>query len=247
MKNYKGYFRILSVVCVLTFPVFFSSAPATAATLNIGSMNITGGTYTVWDSSGALITNPNSGSSTSPFTSFGPDTNLVGGYIGNGGGGLLNSTPDPASIAGGLWFDFPINMYTSTSNLGDDFSPAGSIAGGPVPTGILDDINDTIEMDLSSLFGNWSNVDINVGTGKGDGTTSALATGTWNPVTGAYSMTWTSTVANTVGGPCLPTNCVAQFTFEGTASPVPVPAAFWLLSSGLVGLLGFARKRKTNK
>ena len=133
MHNYKGGFGNLSVVCALIFPVFFSSTPVAAATISIGSMNITSGTYTVWDSSGSLITNPNSGSSTSPFTSFGSDTNLVGGYIGNGGGGLLNSTPDPASIAGGLWFDFPINMYTSASNLGDDFSPAGSIAGGLDP------------------------------------------------------------------------------------------------------------------
>ena len=30
--------------------------------------------------------------------------------------------------------------------------------------------------------------------------------------------------------------------FEGTASPVPVPAAVWLLGSGLIGLAGLRRK-----
>lgn len=246
MNNYKDSFHILSVVWALTFPVLFSITPATAATFSIGSMSVTGGTYTVWGSDGSLVTNPDSGSSTSPFTTFGPNTNLIGGYIGNGGGGLLASTPDPASIVGGMWFGTPFNTYTSTSNLGDNSSAAGSIAGGPVPSGVLDNVNNTITMDLSSLFGNWSDVDFNIGTGKNDGTTSAQATGAWNPITGAYSLMWTSTVANTVGGPCLPTNCVAQFTFAGTASPVPVPEAFWLFGTGLAGLFGLARHRKRN-
>lgn len=222
------------------------SAGAHAATFSIGSMNITGGSYTVWDSSGALVVNTSTGNSTSAFTAIGPNTNLVGGYIGNGGGSLLSSTPDSDAIVGGLWFGSPFNTYTAVANLGDDSSPAGSISGGPVPFGTVDDINGTITMNLSSLFGNWSNIDFNIGTGKNDGITSALATGTWNPVTKAYSLSWFSTVDSTVGGPCLPTQCTAEFSFVGTASPVPVPATFWLLASGFMSVLALARRKRAS-
>ena len=34
-------------------------------------------------------------------------------------------------------------------------------------------------------------------------------------------------------------------TFQGTVSAVPVPAAVWLMGSGLLGLVGVARRRKT--
>lgn len=243
MKNDKWPFRVQSVVSALTL---YGSliASASAATFGIGSMNITAGSYIVSDSNGVLVSNPSSGSTVSPFTAFGPNTNLVGGYLGNGGAALPASTPDPASIVGGLWFGTPINTYTAAANLGDASSSAGSIAGGPVPTGTVDNTNGTITMNLSSFFGNWNNIDINVGTGKNDGITSPLASGTWNPVTGAYSLSWTTIVDNSVGGPCLPGHCVAQFTFVGTASPVPIPAAVWLLSSGLLGLLSVVRSRK---
>lgn len=219
------------------------SAGAGAATFSIGSMNISGGTYTIWDSGGVLVVNPNTSSSTSPFTTIGPNTNLVGGYIGNGGGSLSSSNPDPASIVGGIWFGSPFNTYTAAANLGDDSSPAGSISGGPIPFGTLDDVGGTITMDLSGLFGNWSNIDFNIGTGKNDSITSAFATGSWDPVAQSYTMSWYSTVPSTVGGPCAPTQCTAQFIFEGTASPVPLPAAFWLFGSGLLGVLGLARRR----
>lgn len=223
------------------------SVSANAATYSIGSMNITGGSYTVWDSIGGLVVNPDTGSSTSPFTTIGPNTNLVGGYIGNGGGSLPYYTPDSASIVGGMWFGSPFNTYTAATNLGDDSSPAGSISGGPVPFGTVNDINGTIVLNLSSLFGNWSNIDFSGGTGKNDGITSALATGTWNPVTGAYTLSWISTIDSTVGGPCLPTQCTAQFTFEGIANPVPVPAAFWLFGSGLMSVFMMTRRRSTLK
>jgi hypothetical protein len=218
---------------------------ANAATFNIGSMNITNGTYTVWDSNNVLLVNPSTGSSISPITYFGPNTNLVSGYIGNGGGGIPSSTSDPASIFGGIWFGSPFNTYTAASNLGDDSSPSGSIVGGPVPTGTLDDISGTITMNLSSLFGNWGNVDFNVGTGKSTGFSTWFAVGNWDPLTGDYSMSWGSNVDSTVGGPCFPSSCTVQFTLGGTVTPVPVPASFWLLGSGLMSLLALGRRKRT--
>jgi hypothetical protein len=214
-----------------------------ASTLDIASMNITGGGYTVWDSSGAVVINPDTGGTFWAFTTFGPDTNLVNGYIGNGGAGMPASTPDPDSIAGILWFGTPVNIYTAATNLGDDQTPAGTITGGAVPSGTLDDINNRIEMDLSSLFGNWGNIDFNIGTGKSDGVTSALASGTWNPLTQAYTLSWVTTVDNSVGGPCLLSGCTAEFVFEGAANAVPLPAAVWLFGSGLIVLIGVAKKK----
>jgi len=215
-----------------------------ASIFDVASMNITGGGYKVWDSNGSPIANPDTGGFIWSFTTIGPDTNLVNGYIGDGGGGLPFSTPDSNAIIGTMWFGAPANIYTAATNLGDDLTPAGTIAGGVVPFGTLDDINNTIEMDLSGLFGNWSNIDFNVGTGKSDGFTSALASGTWNPLTNAYTLSWFSTIDNSVGGPCLPTNCTAEFTFEGTANAVPLPATVWLFGSGLIGLIGVARRKK---
>jgi len=35
----------------------------------------------------------------------------------------------------------------------------------------------------------------------------------------------------------------SSYTYTATLAPVPVPAAIWLLGSGLLGLIGFRRKR----
>ena len=210
--------------------VFFVLATSVnAATFSIGSMYITAGTFDIDTNDGGLA---------SSFSFFGPNTNLVGGYIGNGGLDLLATTPDPGSIVGAQFSSFPINTYTAASNLGDDSTLAGSLSGGLVPTGILDDIAGTITMDLSSWFMNWNNNDIHAGTGKADGFTSALATGTWDPVTGAYSLSWLSLTGT---GP--KAGLESSFMLEGTASTVPVPPAIWLFGSGLIGLIGVARRK----
>jgi len=204
------------------------SLAVNAASFDIGSMTITSGEYDIDTSDGSGL---------APFTTIGPNTNLVGGYIGNGGAGLLPGTPDPDRIVGDQFSSFPINVYTAASNLGDTNTIAGSIAGGPVPTGTLDDVAGTITMDLSSLFFNWNDNDISVGTGKSDGVTSALATGVWNPVTGQYSLSWTSLTGFGPKG-----NLVSSFSLSGNVTAVPVPATAILFFSGLMGLFGVSRR-----
>jgi len=201
-----------------------------AASVNIGSMTITSGGFDIDISDGIGV---------SPFTTIGPNTNLVGGYIGNGGLGLPPATQDPDSIVGTLFSGFAINVYTAASNLGDVSTPAGSIAGGAIPTGTLDDVAGTITMDLSSWFMNWNDNDIFAGTGIADGVTSALATGVWDPVSGQYSLSWQS-----VTGIGPKAGLVTGTTLSGVASPVPVPAAAWLFGSGLLGLIGVARRKE---
>jgi hypothetical protein len=145
---------------------------------------------------------------------------LGGGYIGVGAPTSDPSTPpNPDNI-----FIFPVSggpdfglTYTAASNLGASNTPAGSIPGGPVPYGTLDDTLNAIEMDLSSWFGDLNNVtDIWSGSGDlNDGFTSPVASGTWNPVTFQYELTWNS---RTPDGPF--TGLMATWTLTGYAYPV---------------------------
>lgn len=220
-------YRVVHIVFIY---IGFMPLVGNAATFNIGSMNITAGEFDIdtTDSVPGQL-----------FSFFGPNTNLVGGYIGNGGIGLSAAIPDPSGIVGAQFSGSPMNTYTAASNIGDDNTAAGSLSGGPVPTGILNDVAGTITMDLSSWFVNWNDNDIHAGTGKADGFTSAIAAGVWDPVTGAYSLSWLSLTGI---GP--KDGAKSSFTLEGVASVVPVPPAIWMFGSGLLGLVGMARREK---
>jgi hypothetical protein len=219
--------RLLGALCLC---VGFLPFPGSAATFAIDNMTITGGRFEYDIGSGIFL----------GFTldTTGPNTDLVSGYIGNGGSGRPKATPDPDSIVGVSDFGgLPINVYTALENLGDDNTQAGDLTGGLVPTGTLDDTANTIEMDLSSWFANVNDTDFHAGTRENDDPddpTSEHASGTWDPLTGSYSLSWTSvtTLFDTT-----------VWTLEGVATPVPVPAAVWLFGSGLLGLVGIARRK----
>lgn len=212
-------FRI-TLACSLALGI---STTSWAATLNIASVSITGGTMTT-NSSGSVI-------GPLPFTAFGPNTNLVSGYIGNGGLGISADIADPDSIVSLDFGGLPLNVYTAASNYGDNNTLAGTIPGGPMPSGALDDVAATITMNLSSWFLNWNNTDQNAG--------SAIATGSWNPATGEISLAWSAFIP---GGPGFGTTI--DWTLEGIATPVPNPAAIWLFSSGLFGLVRFSNRKQ---
>ena len=203
------------VVCAFIYALLFTT-PVGAANYPIDAMNITGGSV-VWSLPGGLP-------EVDIFSSFGPDTNLVGGYIGTGGSTSLPfDPPNPDNILFFTFFDGlnDVATYTAASNLGTTSVPADITPGGPVPTGTLDDTLNTIEMDLSSWFGSINNAtDVWAGTGLDDGFTSPLATGTWNPVTYEYELTWNSRT------PDSPTNpfpgLESQWTLTGYAYPVVI-------------------------
>lgn len=224
--------KLASVTVVLSL-----SANAAAVSYSIDSMNITGGGFIAYDYMGQAVVNPSAGSTYTPFTSLGADTNLVGGYLGDTTTGFMSAT----------WFDTSVQFYTAASNMGGTSVPAGSIQGGAIPSGTLNDIAGTITMDLSSYFAYWGGADFHQGTGKNDGVTSSVATGVWDSNTGLYSLSWISNIDPSVCGP-LGATCSAEYTFEGyaVASVVPVPAAVWLFGSGLIGLISVARRRSIN-
>ncbi len=201
------------------------SAQSFAAVFNINEMNITHGTITrnflpVPDTINLNLTG---------------NTDLVAGYINK------NTTADgkPISISN---FGMPDGamtppqfVYTAVSNInhnGHPNSPAtATISGGPVPNGTVDDIAETIHMNLSSWFANHMIMDQNLG--------SENVTGTWNPATGEYDFSWTATLSQgmAAGG-------TVTWNLQGNilkTSPVPVPGAVWLMGTALLGLLRYRK------
>jgi hypothetical protein len=66
-----------------------------------------------------------------------------------------------------------------------------------------------------------------------------VATGSYDLLTKRYSLGWTSQIN---GGPF--NGVTGTWYIEGELAPVPVPAAFWLFGSGLLGLIGIIRRKK---
>jgi hypothetical protein len=204
----------------------------------ITSITITGGSFH----------NSQSTPNRVPFTFFGPNTDLVSGYLGApGGNGISSFTQNPNSIGGFDHFGAPVNLYTAASSFGD-LSPAGILPGGPVPTG--DITNGVMTMDLSSWFANWNGQDFNQGSATAS--TDFVPTDVYGtaPADVAGSVSCVGTICTFenlewqslwVGGAT--NGATGTWTLSGTATIVPVPAAVWLFGSGLLGLAGMARRR----
>lgn len=124
-------------------------------------------------------------------------------------------------------------LYTSDANLDPNgMGPAaGTVPGGPVPTGMVDTDTGEIWVDMSSMFSDH---------GGFDGLVGGIGYGLWNSMTGEYQMAWTVALPD----PHPAAGTFVSFVFHGYASPVPVPAAAWLLGSGLIALVGVARRRQ---
>ncbi|MHB8453983.1 MAG: VPLPA-CTERM sorting domain-containing protein [Acidiferrobacterales bacterium] len=67
---------------------------------------------------------------------------------------------------------------------------------------------------------------------------------TWDGIYGdAYSLNYAATVP--VGDPSGFGGTHYYLHLEGVVNPVPLPAAIWLLGSGLLGLVGFAKRKRS--
>jgi len=129
-----------------------------------------------------------------------------------------------------------------------------------------DDGQGNVELDFSGWSVNWNNIDFNMGGSSwgsnpdgvaqmtcsndcSNGDTFSIfytATVTEGPFVGIrYRLGFDSgslplSLSVTGDGPAEDFGVIST----GTISAVPVPAAIWLFSSGLIGLLGFARRKK---
>ncbi len=76
--------------------------------------------------------------------------------------------------------------------------------------------------------------------------TNGNAMFTWDGVYGdAYSLNYAATVP--VGDPSGFGGVQYYLHLEGVVNPVPLPAAVWLLGSGLLGLVGVSRRKRSNQ
>lgn len=223
---------ICSSLCVgaLVVPQAFASV------LNIDSMEV---------GSGNLVRSFNPKDSMTPIAlDVTGNTNLVGGYINK------DTTPDEMAIS---QTNFRMvkdpseptqYVYTAQSNIrhnsewtGTEPPADGTISdpGYVVPTGVVDDVAGTITMDLSSWFANHMGMNQNLG---------GEATGSWDAATGEFSdLTWSAELTQGMNA-----GATVTWTLQGnvlSTSPVPLPGAFWLMGSAILGLLGVKKRSKS--
>lgn len=163
-------------------------------------------------------------------SAIGPFTLTMGSYQGvesfDAGTGTTSVANPIVTWAFGYFGN--VNNFTAASSA----NPAVT-GGGPAPSGTTDDVAGTISLDLSSWFAEWNGTSFNQG--------DANATGTYNAVTGEFTVGWSSLIN---GGTFNGKTGYWELTGTADVSAVPVPAAVWLMGSGLVGLASVARRRK---
>lgn len=192
---------------------------------SISSMTVTGGSFGMgFFTGGGFI----------PFSGVGSSNDLAS-FSTFSGNNTVQATGSGGTCAAGTvaCFDFgaaQVNAFLAagSAQLGDG-NTRPNLAGQT-----FDENNGTSTVDLSGFYANWNTTDFNQGNAAVTLTTSNCAGGSCD-----YTASWTSFI---MGGPF--DGNTGSWKISGTVSAVPVPAAAWLMGSGLVGLVGVARRRK---
>lgn len=240
--------KILGSAIVMAFAAAGASTSAQAALANGSTLNFDAGVTTCTyygvcsvkaGSYFGMDTNGNGAIIPSERTAIAQNNGLILGTAQAASGshaGIVNGSESPGIDAPWEFFGSTGMHFTST------------------PANVLSASGSTATVDFSGWNVTWNGIPaINMGSGA------------WNPISGTAPGPYYNGVANVVCGvdcgdgdtytldysatvPLYdPSGFGAVHFFwhlEGTVSAVPVPAAFWLFGSGLLGLLGVARSRK---
>ena len=165
-----------------------------------------------------------------------------------GPGGLSNMTlSSPTVFSGYNWTAHDIQVfapgtYSFNPALGGGAAETGTqfltVGAGQLGAHMLFDWNGNLNIDVSILW--------NANGVFGNDLIQQTLTGTavWNAVSIDGDANGIPGIKMQPGGPFA--NFNANFNLKGiTPNAVPVPAAVWLLGSGLLGLVGVARRKKT--
>ena len=169
-----------------------------------------------------------------------------GGWVYTGIGGVGGTTTSPDILLNGTaQFAEAENVDTnvdpsSVANIDNPWTFFGS-TGQHGSTGITATGADSI--DMSGWYVSWNNVPLIDMGAAGVTAVSCTVGGVAAACTdgAAYTLDYATAVPAT--SPAFP-NVAYQLHLEGFVSTVPVPAAVWLFGSGLLGLVGIARRRK---
>jgi hypothetical protein len=149
-------------------------------------------------------------------TIWNPSTTFIGGAV--------DTSPDSVGDVIGLNGSSTVDMITFSSPVSNPVIAIWSLGSPTIPATFTFDATPTLQAGGPNSSYGGSSLVVNGNTVSGnEGNGVILFSGTYS------SISWTSTNENWIG-----------FTV-GTA--VPVPAALWLFSSGLMGLVGLARKK----
>jgi hypothetical protein len=217
MKNIRVFRNV-----VLSFLLFGLAQVSHAAILNVDALYVDSVSITASTSSGSL----------SDTQAFIPPAIW---FLGFENGVVSNGTMSSGFI---------VVDYTVESTEGYGGAPSS----GAVDTTLgtidlsLSDLHATLTGNLIGDFDVWSDA------------TSSVDTNTYDPFSGEFVYSWSDMATATWADLSFPLNGLngtdadISYTFEiiGYASveTVPVPAAVWLFGSGLVSLIGIARRRK---
>jgi hypothetical protein len=118
------------------------------------------------------------------------------------------------------------------------------LSGNPAPTGSVDAALGTINVDFSSLRGQATLPTYGLLDFELWPLTTPPSSGTYNATTGQFTLNWSDPFSITLAGVPNPVSGIATVSLSGTVAPVPLPAALWLMGSGLIGLVGAVRRKQ---